>query len=153
MNGKSVKALYGVTYLYAATGLFKAVVAPTVIRYAACGTYLRTSASTSAVKKTLLKTDTKVTVSATVGGSGWKTTCAGNAVAGPYVVPDHQHQRPERQGAVRRALPLWGVGPVQGRRDDIVRPEADAQADAEADTHSDARRDAEADARRRRHRA
>ena len=84
VNGKSVKALYGVTYLYAATGLFKAYVAPPVIRYAACGTYLRTSASTSSAKKTLIKTDTKVTVSATVTGSSWKTTCAGNAVAGPY---------------------------------------------------------------------
>jgi GH25 family lysozyme M1 (1,4-beta-N-acetylmuramidase) len=82
VNGKSVKSLYGVTYVYAATGLFKAYTPPPVTRYAACNAYLRTSASTTATSKMLLKTDSRVLVVATVTGGSWKTTCAGNPVAG-----------------------------------------------------------------------
>ena len=122
VNGKSVKALYGVTYLYAATGLFKAVVAPTVTRYAACGTYLRTSASTSAAKKALLKTDTKVTCQRHGRRERLEDDLCRQRRRRVIVVPDHQHQRPEREGAVRRVLPVRGVGPVQDRRDDNVRP-------------------------------
>ena len=41
VNGKSVKSLYGVTYLYAAAGLFKTV---PVSKYAACAANLRSTA-------------------------------------------------------------------------------------------------------------
>ena len=74
INGRSVKSLYGVTYLYAAISLFKAVAAPVVAapivaapvvaapvvappavtKYAACNVYLRTSAATTASSKALV---------------------------------------------------------------------------------------------------
>jgi GH25 family lysozyme M1 (1,4-beta-N-acetylmuramidase) len=82
INGKSVKALYGVSYLYAASGLFKAFTPVPVTKYAACTAYLRTSPSTAATARATIKTDTKVTVATSVAGSAWKTTCAGAAVAG-----------------------------------------------------------------------
>jgi GH25 family lysozyme M1 (1,4-beta-N-acetylmuramidase) len=82
VNGKSVRALYGVTYLYAASGLFKAMALPSVVKYAACGAYLRSSATSASTAKMLLKTDMRITVLGTVSGGAWKTTCAGNAVAG-----------------------------------------------------------------------
>ena len=84
INGRSVRTLYGVTYLYAASGLFKPYVAPTITKYAACGAYLRTSAATTATSKVLIKTDTKVTIATSVTGGSWSTTCAGKAVAGKY---------------------------------------------------------------------
>ena len=46
VNGKSARSPYGVTYVYAASGLFKST--PTVTtytRYAACSAYLRRAAS------------------------------------------------------------------------------------------------------------
>ncbi len=82
INGRSVKSLYGVTYLYAALGLFKSYVPQPVTRYAACNAYLRTSASTSAPSKALIKADTKVTVAIGVTATAWKTTCNGASVAG-----------------------------------------------------------------------
>ena len=82
VNGKSVKSLWGVTYLYAASGLFKAMVLPSTVKYAACGAYLRSSATSSSTAKMLLKTDMRITIVGTVSGGPWKTTCAGNAVAG-----------------------------------------------------------------------
>ena len=82
VNGKSVKSLYGVTYLYAASSLFKAYVPPPVTKYAACRAYLRTSPSTTATAKTSIATDTKVLVATSVAGTAWSTTCAGKAVAG-----------------------------------------------------------------------
>lgn len=83
VNGKSVKSLYGVTYLYAATSLFKAyVAAPAVTRYAACSVYLRTSAATKATAKVLIPTNAKVGVAAGVTGTSWSATCGGKAVAG-----------------------------------------------------------------------
>jgi GH25 family lysozyme M1 (1,4-beta-N-acetylmuramidase) len=82
VNGKSLKSLYGVTYLYAASGLFKALAPSGVMRYAACSLYLRSSTSTSATARSLIKTDARVTVVATVTGGSWNTTCAGSAVSG-----------------------------------------------------------------------
>ncbi len=82
VGSKSVKALYGVTYLYAASGLFTSVAPPPTVKYAACGVYLRSSASTAATKRKLLATNTPVAIVATVSGGAWKTTCAGKAVAG-----------------------------------------------------------------------
>jgi hypothetical protein len=80
INGRSVKSLYGVTYLYAAISLFKAVAAPAVAapvvappavtKYAACNVYLRTSAATTASSKALVGMDTTVTVvTGVTGGS------------------------------------------------------------------------------------
>ncbi|MEO8572304.1 MAG: glycoside hydrolase family 25 protein, partial [Chloroflexota bacterium] len=82
INGKSTKTLYGVSYLYAATSLFKAVAPPPITRYAACNLYLRTSPSTSAAAKALVKTDTQVLVATSVAGTAVSTTCAGKAVTG-----------------------------------------------------------------------
>ena len=84
INGKSVKSLYGVTYLYSASGLFKPWVQTPITRYAACNMYLRTSASTTAPSKALIKTDTKVLIATSVTGGAWKTTCNGKSVSGPY---------------------------------------------------------------------
>ena len=97
ISGRSVKSLYGVTYLYAATSLFKAVAAPVVAapvvaappvaapavtKYAACNVYVRTSAATTASSKALVGTDTTVTVVASVTGGSWNTTCLGKAASG-----------------------------------------------------------------------
>jgi hypothetical protein len=83
INGKSVRSLYGVTYLYAASGLFKPV-AQTITKYAACPASLRTSAATAATPKARVTTDTKVAVVTSVTGGSWSTFCAGRAVAGKY---------------------------------------------------------------------
>ena len=82
INGKSVKSLYGVTYLYAAVGLFKTYVPPPVTKYAACRANLRSSASTGATSRTVINTDTKVLVVTQVTGSSYSTTCSGKAVSG-----------------------------------------------------------------------
>ena len=89
INGRSVKSLYGVTYLYAATGLFKAVSTVTTAstttittKAAACGVNVRTSASTSGAIRTSIKSGTKVSVTATVSGGTWRATCAGKTVSG-----------------------------------------------------------------------
>lgn len=100
VNGRSVKSLYGVTYLYAASGLFKDAVtttptptpsatptpiptaAPTVTKYAACTANLRTSASVSATARTLIGTDTKVTVVTSVTGGSWVASCTGPSASG-----------------------------------------------------------------------
>ena len=79
VNGKSVKTLYGVTYLYAASGLFKTV---PVSKYAACPSYLRSSpkAGSSALSK--IGTDAMVTVVSIDSGRSYSTTCAGKSVSG-----------------------------------------------------------------------
>jgi lysozyme len=71
-----------VTYLYAASKLFKTPVPKPVTRYAACGAYLRTGPARTAPSKTLIKTNAKVLVATGVAGTAWSTTCAGKAVAG-----------------------------------------------------------------------
>jgi hypothetical protein len=79
VNGKSVSSLYGVSYVYGATSLFK----PTPLtRYAACSTYLRSRPSTSSTARVPIPTDTKVLVVARVAGSAWSRSCAGKAVSG-----------------------------------------------------------------------
>jgi GH25 family lysozyme M1 (1,4-beta-N-acetylmuramidase) len=86
INGKSVTSLYGLSYLYSATGLFKAVttttVATTTTKVAACsGVNLRRSASTTAGIRTTIKSGTRITVVATVSGGLWRVTCAGRTVS------------------------------------------------------------------------
>jgi parallel beta-helix repeat protein len=82
VNGKSVKSLYGVTYVYGARGLFRPVASTAFTRYAACNLYLRTSPSTSASSKALVPINTKVLVATAVTGTKWSATCAGNPTAG-----------------------------------------------------------------------
>jgi GH25 family lysozyme M1 (1,4-beta-N-acetylmuramidase) len=82
INGRSVASLYGVTYVYGASGLFKAVVT-VVPKVAACdGVNLRTSPAMTATRKTTLNTGATVSVVATVPGGSWSTTCADKAVSG-----------------------------------------------------------------------
>jgi GH25 family lysozyme M1 (1,4-beta-N-acetylmuramidase) len=82
INGKTVKSIYGVTYLYGAAGLFKDYVPPPVTRYAACRVNLRTGPASSTTAKTVLATDTKVLVATQVSGTSYSTTCAGKTVSG-----------------------------------------------------------------------
>ncbi|HEY8818874.1 MAG TPA: hypothetical protein VIM25_08645, partial [Candidatus Limnocylindrales bacterium] len=79
INAKSVQSLYGVTYLYAASGLFKP--AP-FVRYAACNVKVRTGPSNLRTARATLRLDARVIVATTVSGTAWKATCAGKAVAG-----------------------------------------------------------------------
>ncbi|MEA2620611.1 MAG: lysozyme [Chloroflexota bacterium] len=79
INAKSVQSLYGVTYLYAASGLFKP--AP-FVRYVACTVKVRTGPSNLRTSRATLRVDARVIVATTVSGSAWKATCAGQAVAG-----------------------------------------------------------------------
>ena len=82
VNGKSVKSLYGVTYLYAASGLFKDYVPPAFTRYTACRVNARTGPASSTTAKAVLPTDTKVLVATQVSGTSYSTTCSGKAVSG-----------------------------------------------------------------------
>jgi GH25 family lysozyme M1 (1,4-beta-N-acetylmuramidase) len=76
VKGTSAKSRYGVTYVYAATALFRTV-NPTP-RWAACdGVVLRSRASTSATRVTALPEGSKVYVVARVSGSSWRTSCDG----------------------------------------------------------------------------
>jgi len=82
IGGKSVRSLYGVSYLYAQTSRFTAFVPPPVTRYAACRVNLRTGPSSAETATTVLPTDTPVLVTTSVAGSAWSATCGDNAVAG-----------------------------------------------------------------------
>ena len=108
INAKSVQSLYGVTYLYAASGLFKP--AP-FVRYVACTVNLRTGPSKYRPIRATLRLDARVIVATTVSGTAWRTTCGGKAFTGQRLVPDHQHQRQDRE-PVRRDLPVRGVRAV-----------------------------------------
>ena len=75
INGKSVKTLYGVTYLYAAAGLFKVVSVSTTL-YARCdGVVARSSAATTALKKVTLASGAKVVSNGSVAGGKWTAGC------------------------------------------------------------------------------
>ncbi|HET7830802.1 MAG TPA: GH25 family lysozyme [Candidatus Limnocylindrales bacterium] len=80
-NGKDVKTRFGVSYVYAASSLFKKLYSMSYRKAACDGVNLRTSSSTSGTKKGSLSEDTKVTVIGTVSGGSWSTTCDG-AVSG-----------------------------------------------------------------------
>ncbi len=90
INGRSVKSLYGVTYLYGASGLFKAAAAApaapaasTSTKATACsGVNLRRTARTTGFRQATLKAGVRNTVTATVTGSKWRATCAGKVVSG-----------------------------------------------------------------------
>ncbi len=75
IGGKSVTSLYGVPYLYAATGLFK-VVSVLTPSYAVCdGTALRTSPSLDSTVKGRLPLGAKVVSNGTRSGGAWSITC------------------------------------------------------------------------------
>src|SRR4051794_4941552 len=79
VGGKSVKTLFGVSYLYAASGLFKTV---PVSKYAACTLNLRSSQKAGSRALSRVKTDTMLAVVATVSGRSYDTTCAGKDASG-----------------------------------------------------------------------
>ncbi len=82
VNGKVATTRFGKTYVYVATSLIKRLYTMTELRTACDGVSLRTSASTSATRKALLPSGSKVISIGTVSGSGWSATCAGKAVSG-----------------------------------------------------------------------
>jgi hypothetical protein len=79
IGGTSVKSLYGVSYVYGATSLFKTT---PVTRYVACTTYLRARPTTASTARAKITTGTKVLVATTVTGGAWSRSCAGKAIAG-----------------------------------------------------------------------
>ncbi len=79
VNGKSVQSLYGVSYLYGASALFKTV---PVSKYAACPANLRSSSKAGSTALSRIGTDTMVTVVSIDSGRSYTTTCAGKAVSG-----------------------------------------------------------------------
>lgn len=81
INGRSVKALFGVTYVYGASALFKAVIRPVTLEAACGGARLRTGPATTSTAKANLAVGTDVTVYGSVSGGAWRTTC-GSASSG-----------------------------------------------------------------------
>ncbi|HEX6867480.1 MAG TPA: glycoside hydrolase family 25 protein [Candidatus Limnocylindrales bacterium] len=79
VNGKSVKSLYGVTYVYAAAGLFKTV---PISKYARCQANLRSSWKSGSTVRSTVKVDTMLTVVAIVSGRDYRADCSGTSVAG-----------------------------------------------------------------------
>jgi GH25 family lysozyme M1 (1,4-beta-N-acetylmuramidase) len=87
INGKSVSSLYGRTYVYVATKLFKwgpnptatpkptATATPTTNYMANCEVRLRSSASTAATTRAIIPTNEVVTASARVSGSSYSADC------------------------------------------------------------------------------
>ena len=92
INGRSTSSLFGRSYVYVATKLFKAgpnptatpkptptptpTAAPATSDYLAnCEVRLRTSASTSASTTSIIGTNEVVTASATVSGGAWAADC------------------------------------------------------------------------------
>ncbi len=82
INGRSVKSLYGVSYVYGATGLFKTAITPATLEAACTGVSLRTGPKTTATVKRKLAAGTDVRVYGTVTGGSWKATCNGSAKSG-----------------------------------------------------------------------
>ncbi len=75
IGGRSVRSLFGVSYLYAAAGLFR-VVAVTTPAFSACsGTTLRLSPSVSGTVKARLPAGTRVVSNGTRSGGAWSITC------------------------------------------------------------------------------
>jgi GH25 family lysozyme M1 (1,4-beta-N-acetylmuramidase) len=83
VNGRSVKSLYGVTYVYAASGVLKASTAATRTIYASCNDVnLRTAPGTSWPRKVQIDTGTSVSVVAVVDGNPYEAVCADRTLAG-----------------------------------------------------------------------
>jgi GH25 family lysozyme M1 (1,4-beta-N-acetylmuramidase) len=81
VQGYLVSRTYGVTYLYAATGLFRKVTSATL--YAECdGIALRRTPSTTSTREGLLSKNSKVVATALVAGKPWSKTCGGTFMKG-----------------------------------------------------------------------
>ena len=75
VNGRSVKSLYGVSYVYSATGLFRVVSTATTL-YAQCApTPARAAPSAIAAVKLQLPKGTVMVSNGTVTGGAWSTSC------------------------------------------------------------------------------
>ncbi len=76
VGGKSTTTLYGLSVVYAASGLFKvqSTVTTTVV-IANCDARLRSSASTSAQTIKIIGANTVVTATGTVTGGSWSADC------------------------------------------------------------------------------
>ena len=81
VNGRSTKSLYGVSYVYAARGLFASVPAP-LTKYAQCAVNLRNSASTTGTVVRVLPAGGRVTVTTSVAGPSYQTTCVAKVASG-----------------------------------------------------------------------
>ncbi len=81
IGGRSVKSLYGVTYLYAAKSLFKVVSTATTLYPRCTGATLRSAASSTAAIKARLPLGTVVISIGTVPGGSWTSSC-GSASSG-----------------------------------------------------------------------
>lgn len=83
VDGRSVRSRYGVSYVYAGAWLFNY---PTPSpRFAACnGVGLRLGTSFSTTRKGVLKAGSQVSVTALIGGAGWRATCNGAVLSGSY---------------------------------------------------------------------
>ncbi len=80
IGSKSVRQLYGVDHVYAATSLFKTIA---LNRVAACDDVaLRTKPKTTATRKRVLPEGAKVTAVAILGGSSYNTMCGGRRASG-----------------------------------------------------------------------
>ena len=77
INGKTVKARYGVTYLYAPTGLLGPYVPPVTLATACSGVNLRTGAGTTTTARTRLGEGVLVVATGTVAGGSWSASCDG----------------------------------------------------------------------------
>jgi GH25 family lysozyme M1 (1,4-beta-N-acetylmuramidase) len=75
IGGRSVKSLYGVTYLYAATGVFRVLSVSTTL-YAQCGSVaVRPTAANTGKAKTTLKLGARVVSNGSVTGAKYTTNC------------------------------------------------------------------------------
>ncbi len=81
INGKSVKARYGISYLYVATALVRTPAATSTATAktmtAKCTSNLRTKATTSARLRVTIPAGTRLVVTATVTGGRWAVNCGG----------------------------------------------------------------------------
>jgi len=82
INGKSVKSLYGRSYVYGASWLFNS--ATSSASYARCNAAVRTGTSSTTSRKGSLTAATRVTIVARVRGGSWRGTCQGAIVSGNY---------------------------------------------------------------------
>ena len=118
VNGRTVRSLYGVSYLYAATGLFRAATttapaptptpAPATTWFTACADVnVRAASTTAGELKARLSAGVPVGVTATVTGGEWATECGGQLVAG-----SQWHRITTVNG--QSVLSLYGVSAVYG---------------------------------------
>jgi len=120
VNGRTVRSLYGVSYLYAATGLFRAAPAPTpaptptptlppaATWYTACpDVNVRAATTTAGELRARLPAGVPVGVTGTVAGGDWSAECGGQLLAG-----NQWYQITTING--QSVLSLYGMGSLYG---------------------------------------